>query len=263
MQFRCFSFAILMLAIFSALTFSAAQSTPTVPVTVQVTDAIGDPIPSARIELLPFPSSSSSEFETNEHGLINLNLKQGAYCATFSSQGFVALKGHIDVRGPLTIPLKLNIGECTECAEVSPLYPDNLAFTIPGYFPGFLYRTDLKSMPRIEVEVRNSSTQKVEVYSGVTLFNVLAKIRARLDNKTSDKPWAEYLIATGANGYQVVIALAEIDPKSHPANVLVADSLDGKPLNGQNGPFKLVVGYDRNSARSVPKLVSIEMRSAE
>ena len=56
---------------------------------------------------------------------------------------------------------------------------------------------------------------------------------------------------TGADGYQVVLALAEIDPTFHLGEVLVADTMNGKPLDEHCGPFKLLVTEDKRPARSV------------
>jgi DMSO/TMAO reductase YedYZ molybdopterin-dependent catalytic subunit len=70
-------------------------------------------------------------------------------------------------------------------------------------------------------------------------------------------------VATGADGYKVVLALGEIDPEFHPGQVLVADSMDGKPLGPQTGPLRLIVSEDKRPARSVRNLVSIEIKSAD
>lgn len=57
--------------------------------------------------------------------------------------------------------------------------------------------------------------------------------------------------------------MAEVDPQLHGAQVLIADTLDGKPLSEDEGPFKLIVGDDLSRERSVPKLLMIELRAAE
>ena len=77
------------------------------------------------------------------------------------------------------------------------------------------------------------------------------------------KALAEYVVATGSDGYRAVLALAEIDPEFHPGEVLVADAMDGKPLNAKTGPFRLIVTEDKRPARSVRSLISIEVKSAE
>jgi hypothetical protein len=45
--------------------------------------------------------------------------------------------------------------------------------------------------------------------------------------------------------------------------VLVADTMNGKPLDARTGPFRLVVSDDKRPARSVRNLVSLELKAAE
>ena len=60
-----------------------------------------------------------------------------------------------------------------------------------------------------------------------------------------------------------MFALAEADPEFHPGEALVADSMDGKPLDEKTGPFRLIVTEDKRPARSVRSLLSIEVKTAE
>jgi DMSO/TMAO reductase YedYZ molybdopterin-dependent catalytic subunit len=71
------------------------------------------------------------------------------------------------------------------------------------------------------------------------------------------------VVATGADGYRAVLALTKADPSFHPGAVLVADTMDGKPLDPHSGPFKLVVTEDKRPARSVHNLASIELKSVQ
>jgi hypothetical protein len=72
---------------------------------------------------------------------------------------------------------------------------------------------------------------------------------------------ATYLLATGMDGYSVVLSLAEADPSFHDGQILVADVRDGQPL-GKNGPFQLIVTGDKRPARWVHNLDSIALQSA-
>jgi len=92
------------------------------------------------------------------------------------------------------------------------------------------------------------------------LPDLLTKVGAPLGNDLRGKALANYIVATGSDGYQAVIALGEVDPGFHPGEVLVADSMNGKPLDEHNGPFKLVVTEDKRPARSVRKLTTIELK---
>jgi hypothetical protein len=122
---------------------------------------------------------------------------------------------------------------------------------------------DLKSMPHITVTVHNPHTNADETYSGVRLADLLAKVGAPLGKDLHGEALANYVIAVGSDGYKAVLALGEIDPSFHPGEVIVADSMDGKPLDAHSGPFKLVVSEDKRPARSVRNLVKIELKSAE
>jgi len=122
---------------------------------------------------------------------------------------------------------------------------------------------DLKALPHHTVTVHNPHTNADETYSGVPLMDLLAGLGVPHGHDLHGKGLAEYVVATGSDGYKAVLALAETDPEFHPGEVLVADAMDGKPLDAKSGPFRLVVTEDKRPARSVHNLVAIEVRTAE
>jgi hypothetical protein len=117
-------------------------------------------------------------------------------------------------------------------------------------------------MPHITVTVHNPHTNADEVYSGVRLADLLAKMNAPLGSELHGEALANYIVATGSDGYQAVLALGEVDPAFHPGEVIVADAMNGKPLDAHSGPFKLVVSEDKRPARAVRNLTTIELKSA-
>ena len=119
---------------------------------------------------------------------------------------------------------------------------------------------DLKAMPHITVTVHNSHTNLDEIYSGVRLADILARFKAPLGNDLHGHALANYVVSTGFDGYQAVLSLGEVDPSFHPGEVIVADAMNGKPLDAHNGPFKLIVGEDKRPARSVRNLTTIELK---
>jgi len=121
----------------------------------------------------------------------------------------------------------------------------------------------LKAMPHKTVTVINGHTNASETWSGVPLIMLLAQVGAATGKDVHGKPLSQYIVATGADGYHAVLALAEIEPDFHPGDVLVADQLAGKPLDAKEGPFRLVVTEDKRPARSVHNLVKIELKQAE
>jgi len=121
----------------------------------------------------------------------------------------------------------------------------------------------LKPMPHKTVTVHNPHTNTDETYTGVSLIELLKQVGAPTGHGLRGKALAEYVVATGSDGYKAVLALAEVEPDFHPGDVLVADTMDGKPLDAKSGPLRLIVSEDKRPARSVRNLVSIELKTAE
>ncbi len=121
----------------------------------------------------------------------------------------------------------------------------------------------LKSLPHKTVTVHNPHENTDETYSGVPLIELLKQVGAPVGKDVHGKALAEYVVAIGSDGYKAVLALAETEPDFHPGEVLVADTINGKPLDSKIGPFRLVVTDDKRPARSVRNLVSVELKVAE
>ena len=122
---------------------------------------------------------------------------------------------------------------------------------------------DLKAFPHHAVTVHDAHANADETYSGLPLIDLLAKQGVPHGRDLRGKALSEYIVATGSDGYKAVVALAEADPEFHPGEVLIADQMDGKPLEAKTGPFRLIVTEDKRPARSVHSLVSIEVKAAE
>lgn len=71
-----------------------------------------------------------------------------------------------------------------------------------------------------------------------------------------------YLVAAGADGYEVTYSIGEVTPDVHDATVIVADSENGKPLAG-SGPLQLIASGEKRPARWVRNLVAIHVRTAD
>ena len=122
-------------------------------------------------------------------------------------------------------------------------------------------RESLQSLPHQTVTVHDPHTNQDETYSGVPLIELLKQVGAPTGHEVRGKVLSQYVVATGSDGYKAILALAEAEPDFHPGDVIVADTMDGKPLDAKIGPFRLVVSEDRRPARSVRNLVSVELKS--
>lgn len=126
--------------------------------------------------------------------------------------------------------------------------------TIGGDIPQPLTLTkeDLAKMPRASVAWSERGPKVT--FQGVLLYEVLKRAGAPLDKQLSGQALASYVLAEARDGYQVVFALAEIDPAFTDNQILIADTADGQPLGESQGPLRLVVAGDMKGARAVRML---------
>ena len=137
---------------------------------------------------------------------------------------------------------------------------DAVTLTVTGdiAIPLALTPDDLAKMPRVTVSVAEPDGTTVN-YEGVPVHEILRKAGAPSGNDLRGKALASYVVAKAQDGYQVVFALAELDPELSAARIIVADQRDGKPLPAKQGPLRIVCTTDKKPARSVRMLEAIEI----
>jgi DMSO/TMAO reductase YedYZ molybdopterin-dependent catalytic subunit len=139
-----------------------------------------------------------------------------------------------------------------------------VALTVTGAVekPLSLSLADLRQLPRSTAKVVNSQSHEEQTYEGVSLAELLKQAGVPQGSKLRGAALATYLEATGADGYTVVFSLEETDPSIQDPDILVADGLNGKPLDNKAGPLRLVVPRDKRGARWVRMLTSIKVMRA-
>jgi hypothetical protein len=133
----------------------------------------------------------------------------------------------------------------------------SLALSIDGKVTT-LSVADLQAMPQKTLTVHNEHTKKDETYTGVSLPALLAKYGAPFDKAGEKKIFHSYLRVEGTDHYFVLYSGSEVQSEIHNAEVLVALSIDGKPL-GEDGQIKLVASGDKRPARWVRNLSGITL----
>ncbi len=123
--------------------------------------------------------------------------------------------------------------------------------------PLSLTSAELKALPRTKVEVKTENGT-INVYEGV-LAGELLKIAGLPLGQMRGGVVASYAIASAADGYQAVFAVAELDPGFTSSTVIVADIVDGKPLPERQGPLRLVAPKDLMGSRSVRGLRRLQI----
>jgi hypothetical protein len=250
-------------ATLAALNLAAQQSTTSL-VVIRVTDPTNAVVPHAQVRVVPAPDPAP-KMETDDRGELALALKPSGYALFVRSQGFATFSTHFDVRetkDPQTVAAVLSLAPTGSPVVLPTSAKDSLTLLAsPYHIPMGISAADLKAMPHITLTMHNPHTNAGETYSGVRLADLLSKMNASLGSELHGEPLASYIVATGSDGYEAVLALAEVDPTFHPGEVIVADTMNRQPLDAHNGPFKLVVSEDKRPARAVRNLTTIELKS--
>lgn len=123
--------------------------------------------------------------------------------------------------------------------------------------PGTFTPADLRALPRTSVKIQEEG--RAVTYDGVLVGELLKRAGAPLGGDLRGNALATYVIASANDGYQVLFSLAELDPALTSNDIIVADSVDGKPLFDYQGPLRIVVPRDTRAARSVRMLERLEV----
>jgi hypothetical protein len=118
----------------------------------------------------------------------------------------------------------------------------------------------LAALPHKTITVYNEHAKTNQTYSGVELIELLKPLG--VPEKPHGKDFRFYLVAEGSDGYQVVYSIGEVTPDVHDGTLVVADSLEGKPIL-DNGPLQLVATGEKRPARWVRNLVAIRVLAAQ
>ena len=121
---------------------------------------------------------------------------------------------------------------------------------------------DMKRMPRTMLHVLNAHNKKYEDYQGVSLAFFIAKAGLPQGEKLRGPLMTTYVLVEAADGYRVLFSLAELDSSFLDSEVIVADTLDGAPLSGDEGPYKIIAPHDKRPGRWIRMVKSITIARA-
>jgi hypothetical protein len=96
------------------------------------------------------------------------------------------------------------------------------------------------------------------------MIDILRKAGAPVGDRLRGRNMAAYVVVIAADGFRAVYALAEIEPRFSPERrILVADTLDGKPLSGNFGNLRIANQGEGEFSRWVRQVVALEVRIAD
>lgn len=131
----------------------------------------------------------------------------------------------------------------------------------PGMVAIKISLQDLSRMPRVKLDVREPHKGEMQHYEGVRVSDLLAKAGLALGEKLRGRGLATYVVAKASDGYTVVYSIAELDPAMTDNQIIVADTMNGKPLEPKEGPLKIVVPGDKGPARWIRMLTALQIET--
>ena len=100
------------------------------------------------------------------------------------------------------------------------------------------------------------------MYDGVPLTEILRRAGVAIGRApVRGTALTSVVFVIGLDGFHAVFALAELDPASTDQRVLLADTRDGRPLSGDEGPLRIVAPGDKYPARWVRHVVRLTVAS--
>lgn len=125
-----------------------------------------------------------------------------------------------------------------------------------------LNAADLAKLPRRKVRAKDHGGMEAE-FEGVAVTEILKLAGVPAGEQLRGDKIALFLLVEAADNYRAVFALPELDALFTDRIVLLADRRDGKPLNGQEGPLRIIVPDEKRHGRWVRQVTSLAIKRAQ
>ena len=128
--------------------------------------------------------------------------------------------------------------------------------------PYDLTLSDFKQFPQTTV-MRKEKDGKEHSYTGVILATILQKAGLILGGDKKGHGLTRYLSVDASDGYRVIFALVELDKDFTDRTIILADTMDGKPLPAGDGPFRVIVQDEKKAGRCIKMVTAINVAFAK
>lgn len=122
-----------------------------------------------------------------------------------------------------------------------------------------LTATDLSKIKRSTAMLKDKDGNYHD-YTGVPVIDILNMADVTISKQLRGKNLAKYMIVKCADGYEVLFSLAELDTGFIDRIVILADSMEGKPLQPGKGPLRLIMPGEKVPARSCFQVTEFVIR---
>jgi len=136
-----------------------------------------------------------------------------------------------------------------------------LQVTAPGKTLA-LTAAEFAALPHTELTVLDPHDQKQHHYAGVAMHALLDRVGEPSGDKLRGAALQLVVLVRGRDGYVVAFALPEFDPVFSDRMIVLADQEDGAPLPANAAPLWLIAPGDKEAARWVRMVASLEVAPA-
>ncbi|MBO0863201.1 MAG: molybdopterin-dependent oxidoreductase [Chloracidobacterium sp.] len=125
-----------------------------------------------------------------------------------------------------------------------------------------LTAADLAKLPRRSVRAKDHGGKESD-FDGSPLIEVLKLAGVKFGEGLRGKNLALYLVIEASDGYRAVYALPELDPAYTDKLIMLVDRRDGKALDANEGPLRIVVPDEKMHARWVRQVTGLVVKRAQ
>lgn len=122
-------------------------------------------------------------------------------------------------------------------------------------------RATLAALPQDTVRGREHDGS-MATFVGPTVVSILAHAGANLAGLRGAARLSQYVVVDARDHYHVVFSIAELSPEFLTRHVILALTVDGKPIPAPLGPFRIVAEGELKPARWVHEVTGLRLESA-
>ena len=157
------------------------------------------------------------------------------------------------------LPLSLVFGQAAPSSV--PVGEARLSINGEVERPLTLTPADLAKLPR-HTALATDHDGVEATFEGTPLVEILRSAGVKLGEQLRGQEMTTYVLVKAADNYQVVFAVAELDPGFTDRVIFLAERRDGNPLSAKEGPLRIIVPGEKRHARWVRQVTTLTILHA-